>query len=650
MNEKSILENYVEEQETLSENLIEQSKKVPWWCLSVGIHVLLIGLLTMVFVKPNVNQEKYNRTIEAEIQEIIEEPYEPEVKKDIEKETKEIPQTNPEVVVKSEVVEITNVDVADKMEIDTDSDFEEMADADMDNQLLTNVSADTGNFTGIGIGGGGGGAWGRPGKGGRRNSTIKSEGGSEKTESAMDAALYWLKRHQTVDIIKSNEEDVDVGLWLQYHWYRECAGYDGQNKGGENSIPLKFPNVCSVKHYHVKSGVAPKDWQVEEETKGRCEKHTMAVSSLALLAFAGSGETHKRGRFRKTIKNAISLLSITLSEAREGESYDKAIKFREGKQPGVYAFGEHTAFQKIIEKKIENLFDKSQHEFTWSSGSGYGDAQIMYQHSIMALAINEIYGVSRDTYLKEMCSDSIQALLASKGNPGWRYNYNFNGHNKYAVGAGCGDISVSTWAIMAVKASKAVGILDDVSKKLGTTSDKVMNDMKEIVNVDASGDVNCLYALNPTDGQANPSSDRSPLYLSDVAFLYKGDEMVTKMKSRVEDFHKRLRLDDENPYGCNFWGIGGKEALPQSPESFQSDYYFMYYATLALFQYGGDSWDKYNKITSDWLVKNQNSGKKCSDGSFEQSRSHNIGRVYNTAMCALQLQVYYRYKSNKSKK
>jgi len=139
--------------------------------------------------------------------------------------------------------------------------------------------------------------------------------------------------------------------------------------------------------------------------------------------------------------------------------------------------------------------------------------------------------------------------------------------------------------------------------------------------------------------------------------------MVELMKPYVEYLAKKLALNADDPlaatgrygYGMGslYWGSINAEAF--SKESLAKDYYFMYYNTLALFQYGGETWEKYNKVTSDWLLKNQHQGKKqCLDGSWERDRRYIGSRVYSTSFNALQLQVYYRYKKhggkNKKKK
>jgi hypothetical protein len=79
------------------------------------------------------------------------------------------------------------------------------------------------------------------------------------------------------------------------------------------------------------------------------------------------------------------------------------------------------------------------------------------------------------------------------------------------------------------------------------------------------------------------------------------------------------------------------------------DYYYWYYASLALFQYDGPrgpKWSAWNEPMKDALVKNQNvKSSGCRRGSWEpvDRWSCEGGRVYATAINCLTLEVYYRY-------
>jgi hypothetical protein len=73
-------------------------------------------------------------------------------------------------------------------------------------------------------------------------------------------------------------------------------------------------------------------------------------------------------------------------------------------------------------------------------------------------------------------------------------------------------------------------------------------------------------------------------------------------------------------------------------------FYHWYYATLAMFQVGGNHWKTWNKALKETLLTNQRKGGD-EDGSwdFDAGWGPTGGRVYSTALGALCLEVYYRY-------
>ena len=83
----------------------------------------------------------------------------------------------------------------------------------------------------------------------------------------------------------------------------------------------------------------------------------------------------------------------------------------------------------------------------------------------------------------------------------------------------------------------------------------------------------------------------------------------------------------------------------------KTDFYYWYYASIALFQMDGPSgpfWKAWNESMKNALVTNQRTGKDgCQNGSWDPIDRWGFegGRVYATAINALTLEVYYRYKN-----
>lgn len=83
----------------------------------------------------------------------------------------------------------------------------------------------------------------------------------------------------------------------------------------------------------------------------------------------------------------------------------------------------------------------------------------------------------------------------------------------------------------------------------------------------------------------------------------------------------------------------GRGALPDG------DYYLWYNCTMAMFQAGGDPWDRWNNAVRDLVTSLQVQGAGCDRGSWPPADrwSSRGGRIYSTALAVLTLEVYYRF-------
>jgi hypothetical protein len=84
----------------------------------------------------------------------------------------------------------------------------------------------------------------------------------------------------------------------------------------------------------------------------------------------------------------------------------------------------------------------------------------------------------------------------------------------------------------------------------------------------------------------------------------------------------------------------------ESPPTWRegSSTYFWYYATLALFEHQGDAWARWNESLAPLLLKHQRADGGAA-GSWDPTDEYSRlgGRLYQTAVCTLSLEVYYRY-------
>src|SRR5207248_3116849 len=72
--------------------------------------------------------------------------------------------------------------------------------------------------------------------------------------------------------------------------------------------------------------------------------------------------------------------------------------------------------------------------------------------------------------------------------------------------------------------------------------------------------------------------------------------------------------------------------------------YYWYYATLALYQNQGEAWTRWNEVVTKQLLTHQRkTGKPAGSWDPVGEWAPTGGRVYQTALCTLMLEVYYRY-------
>jgi hypothetical protein len=176
-------------------------------------------------------------------------------------------------------------------------------------------------------------------------------GGGKKTEPAVDAALRWLAAHQSPD-----------GCWDADGWRSNCSrgptcSGPGTENGGSN--------------------------------------YDVGVTSLALLAFMGHGNTSRSGRFKRVVRKGLRWI-------------------------------------------------KSQQRADGSLGFEPGKHSTIYNHALATLALCEGYGIGRDFTFRDSAQRAVDLLVAAQ-NPGlgWRYG----------VRTGRNDTSVTGWVVLALKAA-----------------------------------------------------------------------------------------------------------------------------------------------------------------------------------------------------
>lgn len=239
----------------------------------------------------------------------------------------------------------------------------------------------------------------------------------------------------------------------------------------------------------------------------------------------------------------------------------------------------------------------------------------MYCHAMATLALVEAFGMTQDLRLQEPAQRAIDFICKSQNSTGgWRYYHN----------SPDGDSSISGWMVMALRLATLVG-LDVPPKALGEAR---------------------RFFDSVTDRQEGKTFylGRLPMgvALHAVGLLCQqylgmaGDDPYIERAGAVINANppKWVERDADMPIPLD------KMALFTST----NNYYFWYYANLALHQRHGAAWEKWHPQVRDLLLRIQDrDGDK--EGSWPPLTYGGSvgGRVYTTALAVLSLEVYYRY-------
>ncbi len=203
----------------------------------------------------------------------------------------------------------------------------------------------------------------------------------------------------------------------------------------------------------------------------------------------------------------------------------------------------------------------------------------MYNHTIAALSLSEAYGLTGSNLFKDQAQKAVDFTIAAQ-NPGkaWRYSYK----------CGDNDSSVTGWAVMVLKSAEISGLSFPRSGYDGTRA------WYDEVTEEAYGRVG--YTHKGTGKVFVPGLNEN----------FDHHEALTAIAVMARIFMDKNKGDPRLTGGCDL-------LLRDKPkwDGNNIDFYYWYYASLALFQYDGPSgpkWKAWNEDMKNSLVKNQNTG------------------------------------------
>jgi len=275
---------------------------------------------------------------------------------------------------------------------------------------------------------------------------------------------------------------------------------------------------------------------------------------------------------------------------------------------------EAICFGDVVKKGLQWLMNHQDPEGCIGPRAAH---QYMYNHTIGALALSEAYGLTGSNLFRDQAQKAVDFTLAAQ-NPGkgWRYSFK----------CGDNDSSVTGWAVMVLKSAQLADLSVTRAAFDGARAwfDEVTDETYYRVG----------YTHKRTGPVKIPGKNEN----------FNHHEALTAVAVMSRIFMQTPKGDPRLLGGC-------REIVKDLPSWKEADidFYYWYYASLALFQFDGPKgmfWSRWNERMKDVLVKNQNTASSgCKKGSWEpvDRWSCEGGRVYATAINALTLEVYYRY-------
>jgi Squalene-hopene cyclase C-terminal domain/Prenyltransferase and squalene oxidase repeat len=242
---------------------------------------------------------------------------------------------------------------------------------------------------------------------------------------------------------------------------------------------------------------------------------------------------------------------------------------------------------------------------------GYGHT-FMYEHAMAAFALAEACAVRKAQGkgdARSLWNAAVKAIEFIERNQhndgGWRYSIEKQERS---------DASVSGWAMLALKSAREaeIPIRQD-------TLDQTRYFFKSCQTADGR------TAYQSGDGAGSDAITAVGM-LTHLLLLKDPKAPLVKTSAR----HLVAQADR---YGKQVRGGN-------------AEFYALYNATLAMYQVGGDQWNRWNDAIRDAVVANQTAGSGCDRGSWDPKGTYgggDGGRIYSTALATLMLEVYYRF-------
>jgi hypothetical protein len=256
-------------------------------------------------------------------------------------------------------------------------------------------------------------------------------------------------------------------------------------------------------------------------------------------------------------------------------------------------------------------------------------AQYTYDHIIATLAMVEAYALTKNHLFKQPAVNALNYMYRIR-NPGaaWRY-----APFQSEMSVHPNDTSVTGWAILAMTLAHEYGLPFDA-----TALEDSMLFLEEMT--DPSTGATGYFERGGGPARAVGANEQWPPAQS---------ESMTSVAVLCRIFADP-KLERPNNKEMIELGIERISALPpvwSEDLPGRRDFYFWYYGTYAMYQYGKQPWKEWEKTLLPAVAEHQHrEGER--KGSWDPQVDpwgKEGGRVYSTAILALTLEVFYRYET-----
>ncbi len=252
-------------------------------------------------------------------------------------------------------------------------------------------------------------------------------------------------------------------------------------------------------------------------------------------------------------------------------------------------------YGKNVTRGMQYLLDRVNPDGYISTSGAGGDrgGTNMYGHGVAAIALAEIYGMSRDPRLKQKLEKAVHLIENCQNSEGgWRYQPR----------KADADLSVTVLQVVALRAAKNSGI--DVAQ---TTIDNAVRFVKSCYDKDTGG-----FTYQPQNHQPGFARTAAGIYCLQVCGHY-DDPMV---------------------------GTGSAFLFKNHPSEHEWFTYGHFYAAPAQYMIGGDTWKRWYERMNKHLMDEV---KREGEFATWEPIDHKVGTLYATAVYATILAMPYHY-------